>query len=367
MNSATPVKSSTVSMNTPAYTDALERALGRIVGDMRREADAHAARSAAVIAELQAKLAEVETRCAALVDAADRRVSERLAEVRDGADVDMEAVNRRVDDALAAIPAPKDGKDADPAEIERMVQAAVAAIPPAPAGKDADPEEVERLVSEHVARAVAAIPPAEPGRDADPDEVRRMVDDAVAALPPAAPGRDADPDEIAQKVLAMMPGKDELRGAPGRLPIVKAWADGVHYEGNVVTFGGATYQAQRDTGRDPSHDDWLCIAAAGAEGKGYSYKGTYKVDGEYFARDVVMFKGSSWAAKQDNPGPIPGDGWHLWASRGSKGEGAKGDKGDPGASIVDVMADDQGLFTFRMADGRELQADLYPALSRIVK
>jgi len=314
MSSATRQKSLNASMITPAYTDALERALGRIVGDMRREADAHAARSSAVIAELQAKLAEVETRCAALVESADRRVAERLAEVRNGADVDMDAVNRRVNEALAAIPAPKDGKDADP------------------------------------------------------EEMRRMIDEAVAALPPAPAGKDADPDEIAQKVLALMPGKDELRGAPGRLPLVKAWADGVHYEGDVVTYNGATYQAQRDTGREPSHEEhWACIAAAGVEGKGYTSKGTWKADAEYQARDVVMLKGSTFAARIDNPGTCPGDGWHLWASRGSKGEGQKGDKGDAGASIVDVSADDQGLFTFRMADGRELNADLYPALSRIVK
>jgi hypothetical protein len=40
-----------------------------------------------------------------------------------------------------------------------------------------------------------------------------------------------------------------------KFPTVKSWKDGVHYEGDVVTFAGSTYQALRDTGTVPGSAD----------------------------------------------------------------------------------------------------------------
>jgi hypothetical protein len=45
-------------------------------------------------------------------------------------------------------------------------------------------------------------------------------------------------------------------GAPGLLPIVKAYERGkVHYRADVVVHEGSMWQAVRDTGHAPPHDD----------------------------------------------------------------------------------------------------------------
>ncbi len=122
-----------------------------------------------------------------------------------------------------------------------------------------------------VAEAVAALPPAKDGKDADPELVARLVANAVAALPAPASGKDADPEVIrsmvAEAVAALPPAKDGEPGKPGKLPIVRLWVDEVHYEGAVVTHQGSLWQALRDTGREPPHADWQCVARAGRDGE----------------------------------------------------------------------------------------------------
>jgi len=351
------------------YTDAFEAACGRILAATRRDFELQVAKADALIAQLSARLLETEARCTALEASLKAAVDERLASVKDGADCDMDAVMRRVDEALAAIPAPKDGESVDPDEVRAMVADAVAALPPAEPGKDADPAEVERMVGEAVAAAVSALPAPEPGKDADPEEMRAAVDEAVTAavgaLPAPENGKDADPDVIARMIREALPDRDELRGPPGRLPIVKAWVDVVHYEGDVVTHEGATWQALKDTGRAPGGDDWACLAGRGAQGepgRSMVHRGTYSADGEYMALDVVAMNGSSFVAKIDDPGACPGDGWQLVASRGGKGDAVKGAKGDPGPAPVAINLSDDGVLTLTMADGAELAADFYPIL-----
>ena len=107
---------------------------------------------------------------------------------------------------------------------------------------------------------------------------------------------------------------------------MKAWTeDTVHHEGDVVAFAGGTYQAMKDTARAPGSRDWICLAVAGA---GLTVRGTYDGNEEYKHLDVAMVNGSSFVALRDWPGPCPGDGWHLLASRGSRGSrGLSGERG----------------------------------------
>ena len=66
----------------------------------------------------------------------------------------------------------------------------------------------------------------------------------------------------------------------------------------------------------------------GQDGKSVSLLGTFDADHEYSELDVVILGGSSFIARKDAPGPCPGGGWQLLASRGSRGE--KGDRGERG-------------------------------------
>jgi hypothetical protein len=59
--------------------------------------------------------------------------------------------------------------------------------------------------------------------------------------------------------------------------------------------------------------------------------GTFDSRTTYCLNDIVAFNGSSWAARRDSPGPIPGDGWQLVASQGKRGpQGERGPTGPAG-------------------------------------
>lgn len=304
-----------------AYTEALERALGSVIARATAELALLRDRADAVLAQASARLAEAETRL--------QQVEGRIAQM-----------------------------------VAEQVSAVVAALPPPAPGKDADPEVVRALIAE----AVAALPPPAPGRDADPEMMRAMIAESVAAMPAPAPGRDADPDVmramIAEAIAALPPPKD---GAPGKLPIVRAWSDRVHYVGDVVSHGGATFQALVDTAREPPHADWTCLARAGTDGRSFRIRGTWQAGEDYRGLDVVALGGSSFAARRDAPGPCPGEGWQLLASHGKAGRPADRvpPSSRPVACVERLAVDDDGLLTLTNADGSTVECDLYPVLSRL--
>lgn len=323
---------------------------------------------------------------------------------------DVEPILRdMVNEVVAKIPAPKDGrdgvdgtdgqngKDADPDAIRRMIAEAVALVPiPADGrdgkdgadGRDVDIDDVRKMIADEVSR----IPAPKNGRDGrdgadgasvDPAEIERMISEAVAALPPAAPGKDADPELVADLVSekvreaidALPPPKKGEKGDPGpmgSLAAVEDYQDRVYYQGEVVTLDGAIYQAVRDTGKVPGHQDWRCIVRRGAdgqEGRSFAIRGTYQLDGEYHALDVVALNGASFAAKRDNPGPCPGDGWQLIASQGKQGKpGVKGDRGERGLAgpgVARMSVNDDGLVQIVNGDGSAVDCDFYPVLSKL--
>src|SRR5262245_13957445 len=152
--------------------------------------------------------------------------------------------------------------------------------------------------------------------------------------------------------LAQLTGAvDILRGAapppPAKFPSVKAWsADLIYHKDEIVTHNGSTYQATKETAREPeTSGDWICVAAAGA---GSRICGTYNCHHQYKHHDIVMVNGSSFASLKDAPGPCPGGDWRLLSSRGSRGgkgemgergpRGEKGDKGQPGADALTIVS-----------------------------
>lgn len=156
--------------------------------------------------------------------------------------------------------------------------------------------------------------------------------------------------------------------------MVRAWADGVHYESDVVTHAGAVYQAQRDTGREPPHEDWLLIAAPGRDGedgRSMTIRGTWSAADTYVRLDVVALNGASFVARRDDPGPCPGEGWQMIAAqgkRGNPGEPGKGLRGEPGKAgppVAAMSVDEDGMLTLVNADGSEVRCDLYPILSKL--
>jgi hypothetical protein len=118
-------------------------------------------------------------------------------------------------------------------------------------------------------------------------------------------------ERIERKLARLAGAVDVLRGKepppPGKFPAVQPWEDTVFHAGDVVSFNGSTYQARKDTARVPSsHDDWICLASAGAAGKSPVVRGTYDPSAAYGHLDVVVFNGSAFIAKRDDPGLCPG-------------------------------------------------------------
>lgn len=384
--------------------DILAEELGAVAGRVERET---ALRIEALVADMRRIDAERELRYSQL----ERRVEDAIGRVKDGApglngevgqpgpagaDADMALVRTMIDEAVAAavaaIPLAENGKDADPALVAELVAAEVAKLPSPADGKDADLEVIAALVAAEVAKIpapangkdvdpefvielvaaeVAKIPAPAAGKDADPAVIRQMVQEAVAEIPPAEAGPAGVPGPAGQ------PGERGERGPAGRLPIVKVWEDRVYYEGEAVVHAGATFQALRDTGRDPSHEDWQCIAAAGRDGKdglSFTIRGTFAADADYAALDVVALNGASFVARRDNPGACPGNGWQMIAAQGKRGNpgepgraGPKGDRGAPGVPLVAASVDDDGLLVLTNGDGTVSECDLYPLLTKLAR
>jgi hypothetical protein len=161
----------------------------------------------------------------------------------------------------------------------------------------------------------------------------------------------------------------------GSLAAVRAYSEGVSYQGDVVFLDGSTYQALRDTARAPPGDDWVPIAVRGEPGRTPPFRGTYKADATYRETDMVAFNGGTWAAKKDDPGPIPGEGWQLVASPGRRGErGEKGERGAQGTPGRDGVSIENGRFDvdemrliLTRSDGSELRVDLLDLGEAIVR
>lgn len=358
--------------NFSAFIDAARDSLGREIAAFRREAEREKALREA---EHKARLAELDAKLLAAADL-QRLVMERLATIKDGepgksvtaediaplirSEVDRAAedlgklIPQAVQEAVSTIPVPENGKDADPAVIERMVADAIAALPPAEAGKDADPELTRLMVREETERILAGWEKPKDGHSPSLEELAAPIEEAV------------------QRAVSALPAAERGEQGPmGKLPLVCEWSDRVHYQSEVVTFGGAVYQAQRDTGRQPPHEDWLCIASAGKDARSPRVRSTWSEAETYQELDIVALNGAGFIARRDDPGQCPGEGWQLIASQGKqgkpgdRGQPLKGERGEPGPPVIAMDVDGDGMLTLTNADGSTVSCDLYPILSRL--
>jgi hypothetical protein len=205
------------------------------------------------------------------------------------------------------------------------------------------------------------------------EEIEQTLKHAVGPPGPAGCRGEAGPiGPRGEPGSAGAPGEKGDKGDPGQLPVVKAYQpEAVHYEGDVVVHQGATWQAQRDTGRAPPHGDWVCLAAAGRDACSPTIRGTYDGAATYARLDIVALNGSTFIARKDTPGVCPGDGWQVMSIRGKPGmkgpPGERGAKGDPGSAAPTILAwtIDCGnyLVTPIMSDGSEVPPIEMRALS----
>ena len=176
------------------------------------------------------------------------------------------------------------------------------------------------------------------------NEIRSAIEDerertfALLAELLAQIQRDVIPETVA--TLPALRGPAGPVGPAGKLPIAKEWTrETVYYEGSVVTYDGATYQALHDTGEPPDNEaHWICLAASGRDAKSFRHRGTFKDDAEF----IVALNGGSFLALHDKPGVCPGSGWQLLCAQGKRGAtgepGPRGATGIAGPSGADAVA-----------------------------
>lgn len=336
---------------TDAAADAVARAIAAVQRDAQKERELRDA-------EHRARLAELDGRVLSVIDL-ERKLTERLATLKDG----------------EPGPAGKNGRDGFSLrdfDTELLTDGKTVRFKFLQNGTD-DSYEYE----EHHDLKFA---------------VRDGVDgkDGTDGIPgvdgkDGSPGRNGADGLPGQNGRDGVDGKDGERGpegSPGKLPTVKAWEDRVFYEGDVVAIDGRSFQALRDTGREPPHVDWICIAERGADGadgkdgtdgqdgRSFRVRGTWlEIVDDYRSLDVVALNGASFIAKRDNPGACPGEGWQMIAGQGKRGQpgqkGDRGERGEAGLPVVAAQIDGEGILTLTNGDGSQVTCDLYPLLSKL--
>jgi hypothetical protein len=312
--SQAPIGSDAADSLLEAWRDALGEVLDTERRQWQRERMLIEAQAQATINELRAVVAELRGEIM-------RQVAERLATVRDGAPGEAGLPGPPGPPGEPGAPGPQGlaGAPGDPG----APGAAGEAGPPGPAGPAGEPGAMGLQGPQGLAGA-----PAEPGALGAKGEPGTPGVAGVAG----ADGHAGAPGERGLPGPAGEPGPVGPKGAPGALPVARAFVpDTVHYEGAVVIHAGATFQAARDTGQAPGHQDWTCLARPGRDASLPRVRGTFSDGESYAALDIVALSGSSFMARREAPGPCPGEGWQLIASAGKAGiKGPAGERGDRG-------------------------------------
>ena len=385
---ALPAVSSAPQTDTTEETisDALREALGYVISEQRREwrreYDLITSQSREVISALKAAnlelVSEIKAMHATFAMKLENEVSQRLAELQNGKD------GRDGQDG-------KDGPQGPPGE--KGDQGEVGAQGEQGAQGESGPRGAQGEAGETIIGPAGPLGPqgekGEKGLDGAPGPAGAVGPAGAigpagqaGAIGPAGPiGATGESGEsIVGPIGPAGPaGKDGApglkgdtgpQGLPGKLSQVKAWTDRVHYEGDIVVHKGGTYQANRDTAREPcvSADqtmaDWSCLAAPGVDGKdgvdgrSLNVRGTYDASETYSALDIVTLNSSWFVARHDNPGTCPGSGWKSGpvGKTGKPGErgpaGPKGEQGPPGREVVGWQIDRRNfVVTPVMSDG----------------
>jgi hypothetical protein len=99
----------------------------------------------------------------------------------------------------------------------------------------------------------------------------------------------------------------------------------------------------------------------GSDGKAWVPCGTWSGETKYHALDVVVWKGSGWVARIDDPGDLPGPGWQMIAQKGTSGPpgdpGWPGPPGKDGVGLDELVKSDDGRMIWILTDGRHCEVD----------
>lgn len=376
--------------------EAMREALGQVIADQRREwrreREVIEAQSRQLLADAQRTIAELRVQIVELQAELRGKVEARLAELRDGAPGERGPQGERGETGPAG-PQGEPGERGAPGERGEPGPAGPRGeIGPAGPEGERGPQGEQGPAGERGAQGdvgeigpqgpvgergpIGEIGPRGERGDTGPQGLPGERGPAGEAGPQGERGEPGPAGQQGERGEQGPAGERGAEGAPGKLPAVAEWVDRVHREAEVVTHAGAVYQALRDTGKAPPHDDWRCIVPAARDGRSINPRSTWSADETYAALDVVTLDGGAFVARQNDPGPCPGQGWMLLVQRGKAGKpglpgapGApgKGLKGDAGPAVTGIEIDHTGMVTLTNADGSTVEHDFAPVLSRLMR
>lgn len=377
--------------------EAMREALGQVIADQRREwrreREVIEAQSRQLLADAQRTIAELRVQIVELQTELRGKVEARLAELRDGAPGERGPQGERGEPGPAGPQgepgergAPGDRGEPGPAgprgeigpagpEGERGPQGEQG--PAGERGAQGDVGEIGPRGPVGERGPIGEIGPQGERGDTGPQGLPGERGPAGEAGPQGERGKPGPVGQQGERGEQGPAGERGAEGAPGKLPAVAEWVDRVHREAEVVTHAGAVYQALRDTGKAPPHDDWRCIVPAardGADGKSFTVRGTWTAGQDYRYLDLVALDGGTFVALRDAPGECPGAGWQLVSPRGKPGRpgdrgpaGERGTRGEPGPAVTGIEIDHTGMVTLTNADGSTVEHDFAPVLSRLMR
>jgi hypothetical protein len=163
-------------------------------------------------------------------------------------------------------------------------------------------------------------------------------------------------------------GADGATGAPGQ-PGEPGPAGPQGPEGERGADGQAGEAGERGLQGEPGErGEKGETGSQGPEGRGFTVRGTYAPERDYYIGDIVMLNGSSFVAQRNVPGHCPGNGWQLWASVGRTGKpgdrgesGQRGERGLPGPAVIGGTFDVKEMKLILVRDDSEkITIDAYP-------
>lgn len=240
-------------------------------------------------------------------------------------------------------------------ERERLRETAAAMI--------ADVETHKAAALLEIERATARVKDGEPGPAGLPGERGEQGEKGErgeAGEPglsgekgePGERGEKGDPADVEPIVAAMM---ERLREE--RLDLdEKLFATRKRFDGMMLAAEERLAELKDGepgpAGKDGAPGSEGAPGRDGRDGITGEARGLYDRAETYRKLDHVTFNGSEWIARQDDPGPLPGEGWTLGAKRGKAGLGIK-----------DVTVRDYA-FLMELSNGKTLAVDLRPMFER---
>jgi hypothetical protein len=290
-------------------------------------------------------------------------------------DYDAAAISEAAERYMAAARQHRQNLAQEKREAEAKQAKSAEIVARAQAAQEYDQGEAwAERIDQRIAAGIAAGLGSQRDSSAVELDARRALEDKLrGALHEIAAGREREA-RLAERVAQL----EERIKLPAPMPPFKQWTPNTAaLAGDLYAHNGAAWSAQCRTASEPKDGEhWQCVSAPGKDGengRGFRPRGIWSSAKTYRELDVVSHNGGAWAARRDDPGVCPGEGWQCFSMPGKRGPagetGARGEKGDGvGLLRISAWAIAEGYLAIPELSNGQIGAalDLRPVLERFL-